>query len=119
MSTLRCNLEKGTKVVSIGKYMTNIYTPPCAALYVIVSFLCVYLSLNHDVSLMSHAENKIEDVHFSLVFDNFHHGMNCNQCPSSTNTGTVNMHRGQNTQPHLIVGAFNITKIYPSRKFGP
>ena len=62
----------------------------CGSFYYLI-FLClfIYLSLNHEVSLVSHVENKVEDVHLFLVFDHLHHGLDGDQCPSSANTSTV------------------------------
>jgi hypothetical protein len=54
-----------------------------------INFCCAYLSLNHEVSLVPHVENKVEDVHFILVFDHLHHGLDGDQSASPTNTSTV------------------------------
>ena len=51
--------------------------------------VCVYLGLNHEVSLVPHVENKVEDVHFFLAFDHLHHGLDGDQCSSATNTSAV------------------------------
>ena len=55
----------------------------------IFDYVFHYLGLNHEVSLVPHAENKIEDVHFFLMFDHLHHGLDGDQRTSATNTSTA------------------------------
>ena len=48
---------------------------------------CTHLRLNHEISLVSHVQDEVEDVHFPLSINHFHHGLNGDVRPCSSHAG--------------------------------